>query len=247
MIQFLPFSGLHQFLDLALHQIALQSAQMADVELAIQVIGFMQQSPGQQLFPSFVKNLAVNILGAHGDFVGAGYVLAKVRNTQAPFALRVLALFVNDFRINQHELGVRVFFEGDIDDRDAASDADLRRGQSNPVSGVHGLEHVIDEFLQFLIECCDRFGGFLKDWIAVLYDGINHAMESFDNPLRSIILQLLAVTLEVAQSFRHGVAAKFFECAARQCQRHHGFGCDPGRGHDANVGSLVGRLYRLAG
>jgi len=37
----LPLPGLHHFVDFALHQIALERADVADVELAIQVIGFV--------------------------------------------------------------------------------------------------------------------------------------------------------------------------------------------------------------
>ena len=68
--QFLPFSGFHHLADFALHQVALQGADVADVELAVQVIGLVQEGAGQQLFAGFFVDLAVDVLGADGDFVG---------------------------------------------------------------------------------------------------------------------------------------------------------------------------------
>ena len=46
----LPFALLHQLADLALHQVALQRADVADVELAVEVVGFVQQRARQQFF-----------------------------------------------------------------------------------------------------------------------------------------------------------------------------------------------------
>jgi hypothetical protein len=86
----------------------------------------------------------------------------------------VTAFLVNDLRIDEDELGIRILFEGDVDDRYAAGDSDLGRGQSNPASGIHRLEHILGEFLQFLVEDCDLFGRLLEDRISELYDGIDH-------------------------------------------------------------------------
>ena len=99
---------------------------MADVELAVQVIGFVEEGAGKQFFSGFLVDLAVNVLGADGDFVRASDVLAEVGDAEASFALRVVALGVNDFGIDEDELGVWIFLEGDVDDGDAAADADLR-------------------------------------------------------------------------------------------------------------------------
>ena len=45
----LPFSSFHHFLDLTLHQVSLERADMADVELSIQMIGFMQEGSREQV------------------------------------------------------------------------------------------------------------------------------------------------------------------------------------------------------
>ena len=74
---------------------------MADVELAVQVIGFVKEGAGQQFFSGFFEDFAVNILGADGDFVRAGDVFAEIGDAQASFALGVLAFCVNDFGIDR--------------------------------------------------------------------------------------------------------------------------------------------------
>ena len=47
MTQFLPFSRFHQLADLALHQVAFEAADVVDVKLAIQVIGFVKEGARQ--------------------------------------------------------------------------------------------------------------------------------------------------------------------------------------------------------
>ena len=46
-IAHLPLSRLHQLADLALDQVALQRADVADVELAMQMLGFMKEGSGK--------------------------------------------------------------------------------------------------------------------------------------------------------------------------------------------------------
>jgi hypothetical protein len=86
----------------------------------------------------------------------------------------MFAFGMNDFRIDEDEFGVGIFLEGDVDDSNAASNADLRGGKSDSVGSVHGLEHVRDELLQFFVE--DGYGlrRLFENWIAEFYDGINH-------------------------------------------------------------------------
>ncbi len=55
----LPFAGFDQLANLSLDQITLESADVADVELAVEMIGFMQKSPGQQFVAGLLKNLTV--------------------------------------------------------------------------------------------------------------------------------------------------------------------------------------------
>ena len=117
---------------------------MADVELAVEVIGFVQEGAGQQFFSGLLINFSVHILCTDGDLVGSGYVLAEFRDAEAAFALRVLAFGVDDFGIDENELGFGIFFKSYVDDGDAAGEADLRGSEADAVGGVHRLEHIVD-------------------------------------------------------------------------------------------------------
>ena len=69
--------------------------------------------------------------------LGRADILAEIGDAEAAFALSVAAFGVNDFGINENEFGVGILLEGDVDDGDAAGDADLRGGQTDAVGGVH--------------------------------------------------------------------------------------------------------------
>src|SRR5215469_6378031 len=170
----LPFSGLHQLFDLSLHQITLQCAEMAEVELAVEMVGFVQKSARQQLLARFLVELSVYILGADRGLIRTSHVLSKIRNAQASFALYVLAFRMNDLRIDENELGIGVFFERHIDDGDAPPDADLRRGKPDSMGLVHRLKHVLDQLFQFTIEDRNFLRWSFENRIAVLHDGIDH-------------------------------------------------------------------------
>jgi hypothetical protein len=170
----LPFSCLNHFADFALDQVTFERADVADIQLAVQVIGFVLEGTSQQVFPSVLEDLPSQILGADGHHLRATHIFAEFRNAEAAFTLRVAALLMDDFGIDEDDLGVGVLFERDVNHGDAERHADLRRGQAHTAGGVHRLEHVIDEQLQFAVENGDFVGRLLKDWISELYNGIDH-------------------------------------------------------------------------
>jgi len=147
---------------------------VADVELAVEVIGFVLKSTGQQIIAGLFEDLPGQILGADGDHFGAIYVFAELWDAEAAFALRVAAFLVDNFGINEDYFRVGVLLEGDVHDGDAARDADLRRRQAHTASGIHRLEHVIDEQFQFSVKDRNFLGRLLEDRISELYDGIDH-------------------------------------------------------------------------
>src|SRR5580693_8181021 len=123
----LPFSRFDQLANFALDQVALQGADVADVELAVEVIGFVLEGASQQVVADLLEDLPSQILGADGNHLGARHVFTEIGDTETAFTLGVAAFLVNDFRINKDEFGVRILFESDINYRDAARDTDLRR------------------------------------------------------------------------------------------------------------------------
>src|SRR5260370_14345440 len=125
----LPLSRLHQFLDLALDEVALERADVRDVELAVQVIGLVQEGARQQLFSGVLEKLSAQILRAYRNGLGARDLLAKFGNAQAAFAAPLAALFANDYRIDQNQLAPPFFLEAHLDPPDSLRNADLRSCQ----------------------------------------------------------------------------------------------------------------------
>src|SRR5580704_2928016 len=144
----LPFAGFDQLANLALHQIPLQAADVADIELAIQMIGLVQEGAGQQVFPGLLIPLAMRILRTNRNFLGAGYGFTKLGNAEASLRLTVLPFLMKNFWVRQHQFGVCILFESYVDDGEPLGDADLWCSQADSTGLVHGLEHVVDEFAQ---------------------------------------------------------------------------------------------------
>src|SRR5580698_5458432 len=236
-ISLLPFSGFDQLANLSLHQVAFQPADVTDVELAIQMIGFVEERAGQQVFAGLLVPLAMRILGTNRDLLGARYRLPKFRNAETSFRLSMLPFLMKNLRIRQHKFGVRIFLESDIDHSQSLGDAYLGRSQTDSMSFIHGLEHVVDQLSQFVVENRHRLTGPLQYRVAKFYDGIDH----------SVVLQLLAVALKITQRFGHGVAAKLLECAAGQCKSHHGLAGNARGGDNAYIRAFVGCFHRLTG
>src|SRR3954451_19712160 len=70
-----PFPRLHELLDLAFDQVALQGAHVTDEQPAVQMVGLMQEGAGQQAFALHLERLSVAVLRPHRHLVGAGDVL----------------------------------------------------------------------------------------------------------------------------------------------------------------------------
>src|SRR5438128_12700648 len=136
-IQSLPLSCLNQFANLALHQIALKNAEMTDVELAVQVIGFVEKSAGEQVVADFLKPISVRVLSAHRSLAGTRDRFAKFGDAEAPLILCVLSFSVNDLGIHQDQLRLGILFESYIDDCQPLGNTDLRRCQADSMSRIH--------------------------------------------------------------------------------------------------------------
>src|ERR1035438_9281608 len=94
-----PVPGALQLLDLALHQVALQRADVVDVQLPVKMIGLVQKRPRQQIFRGLLEHLALRVLRPDGHGAAAPHLLAESRNTQT-------ALFAVLLAIHSHDGGV---------------------------------------------------------------------------------------------------------------------------------------------
>src|SRR6476646_2937402 len=131
----------------------------------------MQESARQQILAGLLEGLALQVLRTHGDAFSAPHLLAKARDAEAAVLAYLLALDMQDRGIEEHQFVGRIFAVRSVDDRDLLRYADLRRREAHSLGGVHGFEHVLDEFVQVRrVELRDRFGLTLQHWVAVFYD-----------------------------------------------------------------------------
>src|SRR4051794_38143046 len=86
-----PLAGAYQLFDLALDQVTLERAHMANKQPAVQVVNLMQKGAGEQVIAGFFKPVSFHILRADGYDIGARHVLAKVGQAQAAFLPLLLA------------------------------------------------------------------------------------------------------------------------------------------------------------
>jgi hypothetical protein len=128
---------------------------------AVEVIDLMLEAAREQFFAVHLKPLAVLILGADAHLGRAHHLLANVGKAEAAFLFVDLALAGDDLGVDDYQLLLGVLAPAQVDDREALGHADLLRGQSGALRGVHGLKHVRGQLAQFGVEFGDRFAGLL--------------------------------------------------------------------------------------
>src|ERR1051326_7611833 len=169
-----PLAGALQLLDFALHQVAFEGADVADVELAIEVIGLVQEGARQQVLAGFFKLFSLGVLGAYGDAFAPAHLFAEAGYAEAAFLAILFALHVDDGGIDENEFLFRALAVGTVDDGDLAAEADLRGGQADTLGGVHRLEHVFEELVEFgIIELLDLVGFALQHRVAEFDYGVD--------------------------------------------------------------------------
>src|ERR1019366_5086637 len=183
----LPFALLDQLADLAFHNVSLQSADVADIELAVEMVGFVHQRARQQFFSAYLDGFTFHILRARGNRAWPRHLLAEFGQTQTALVGSETPFSVDDLGVDQHDLGAGIFLEADINHRNALADADLRRRQTDAMGGVHALKHVFDKLAQRVVEYGDGGCRFLQYRVPEFHDCVNHLKVS----------QLLAVALEI--------------------------------------------------
>src|SRR5258708_6285968 len=107
-----PFAGFHQFPDFAANQIALQSADVRNIQTAVQVIDLMRERPRQQFLSGSLERFALNILRTHANRLRAGHLFPKTWNAEAPFFTGLRAFAMNNLGIQQDNFLFRVFAYG---------------------------------------------------------------------------------------------------------------------------------------
>src|SRR5580698_4864898 len=256
----LPLAGFFQLANFTLDEVALEHTQVRDEQDAVQVIDLVAESTGEQAFAAAFELGARRVLRADGDVLRTFDVAAKTGERKAAFFFALLAFGINNFGIGEDHLRLGNFSIGDVNHREPQAHANLRRCEPHAIRGVHGLEHVRDEFLDVLVEFFDALARSFQHRVAVFHDPMNHLQSvpmlgSQINVrrhrslptryLRLELVQLLFVTIEIAAGFADGVAAEFFQECAGQFHRYHRFARNAACRNDTYIRTLVRRLYGL--
>src|SRR6202041_825402 len=183
-MEVLPLAGFFQLADFAFDKVALQHAEVRDEEDTVEVINFVTEGAGEEAFAAAFEGSARRVLRADGDVLRALDVTTKPRKREAAFFFALLAFGVNNFGIGENHFRFGNFSVGDVNYGEAQTDADLRRGESDAGGGVHGFEHIRDEFLQVVVEFFHALAGGFEDRVAEFHNRMNHFLVSPSVPLR---------------------------------------------------------------
>src|SRR6185437_3960972 len=135
---------LSRFLPLRERRTALHQTQIVDEQASVQMIDLVLQAPREQVVRIHLERSSVAVLRANDHTHGAFDVSVDVRNGQAAFLAFLLPLGEDDLGVDHDE---RILIH--VDHRESLGATDLRRGQSDAFRRIHGLEHVVDQTLQF--------------------------------------------------------------------------------------------------
>src|SRR5438876_1054969 len=91
-----PFSRLGELPDLAADEITLERGDVGDVELAVQMIGLMQERAGEEIFTGLLEGFTLDVLSPNRHTFGARDFFPEGRDTEAAFFALLLAFDVDD-------------------------------------------------------------------------------------------------------------------------------------------------------
>src|SRR6266849_10117746 len=99
-----PFSRLGELPDLAADEITLERGDVADVEPAVQMIGLVQESAGEEIFAGLLEGFTLDVLSPNRHAFGARDLFPEGRDAEAAFLPLLLAFDVDDLRVNEDDL-----------------------------------------------------------------------------------------------------------------------------------------------
>jgi hypothetical protein len=122
-----------------------------------------------------LEPLSRYVLGPDTDPFPARHLFAESRQAETTFLLALGSFNEKDIRVYEHDLCVFILPDRGVDDGDALTEPDLRRGQSDSFGRIHRLEHVGDQLAERgRAELIDYVGGFLQHRAAILNDVVDH-------------------------------------------------------------------------
>ena len=137
---------------------------MIDEEYAFQMIHLMLKAGGQKSLQLFLMNAAFTVHPAGADHGRSLDLGELVGHRQAPFIIdRQFVRALEDLRIDEDQRVLdqrRAFLVRfgflKVDDQHPLGHADLDRSQPDAGRIIHGLEHIVDQRLQIVVDRLDR-------------------------------------------------------------------------------------------
>jgi hypothetical protein len=144
--------GLLEFLD---HPVALELRDVVDEEDAVEVVDLVLQHRGQKALGQDFSELAFAVEGAGAHGGGPLDLGVIFRNAEAAlFVGRALLGRPHDLGIDEHLRVRRFLLLRHVDHQEADRLGDLDRRQADAGRFMHGLDHVVDQAAQRIV---DRF------------------------------------------------------------------------------------------
>src|SRR5581483_6010580 len=109
-------------------------------EVAVEVVGLVEEDPAEQVLPFPDELLAVDVVAGQGDAAGPHDREVEARHRQAALLVLPALRGLHDRRVHHGERPV-----AGVVDEDPLLHADLVGGQPHAGSGVHRLDHVVGQ------------------------------------------------------------------------------------------------------
>ena len=143
---------------------------------ALDVVIFVLHGASQQPFAFEREGVAVPVASRHRDCRCACDSFDIIGQAQAAFLLDHLSVVREDGWVRHHDRGVLGAFDRAVDNEQLQRQADLVGCKPDPRSGVHGLDHVVNETMQFRVECRDGVARLRQDRVGIMTDRSNHCV-----------------------------------------------------------------------
>ena len=139
-----------------LHEIALQGREPIDEQEAVDVVDLVAERAGEELRSRVDPLLAVGVQAAHGHLGRPDGGAVVPGNGQAALHHLLLAGALHELGIDELDDLLRIVAHREVDDDDPEGHVDLGGRQADAGGGVHGLDHVVQEVADGVVDRLHR-------------------------------------------------------------------------------------------
>ena len=154
---------------------------MVDEELAVEVVGLVLHTGAEVAFAFDAHGVSVEVKAFKSHAAGTLHLGAKFRNGKTAFVLfGKLGVDDRHHRVDEDAEVLRKFGiivrEGHIDDDHALEYADLGSGNTYATHGLQGIEHILSEGTDLVVDLSNRLGLLGEQRMGVLENGTQHVL-----------------------------------------------------------------------